>query len=68
MNLSGATRVILVIIIVLIFSMALSQSSVGAKLAQGMLLVAIVAVLLRNEPAVLASVATLRAQVGGQAV
>lgn len=63
MNLSGITRVFLVIILVLVFSMALSQSPIGAKLAQGMLLIAIVAVLLKNEPAIIATVNVLRAQI-----
>jgi hypothetical protein len=44
------TRAILAIFAVIIISLALSTSKIGARFVQGVLIIAIVAVVLMNEP------------------
>lgn len=52
MDIQNITRSVLAVIAIVILALALSLTPTGAKLVQGGLIVAIIVVLFRNEPAV----------------
>jgi len=52
MDIQGITRSVLAVIAIVILALALSVNKTGATIVQGGLIVAIIVVLFRNEPAV----------------